>query len=406
MFDFRKLVFAASLAVTITAAHADDIFQNGDFSQGTTGWKGRFEQAPPDPNTPTGGLTVQLQPHKWTTLSQDIEVNGHRLHFVMVYSLSADAKFTDDAGDLAVAGSEAGLKNWSWMDSRPGFAGIYLEGDGPGTNGMIPFQPKLGTTEKQTVRNPFGFREDDNKRFFSIAFPPGTGTVTIYQVKGDVSPTDANPYAAVDNGQAAAATPAGGTEILDNADLNDGTLHWTGDCKAAGSDSTTDFVANGASPKGIMVDLRSSTWTMVKQEMRNAKAGMSRVPMRLEVDYQVSSDFSLSDRGSDYSGDTKSGISGLLGFPLAKITGSPGQILVFIDTPPENRGVAGNGGMLVYFDHVSGKNITPGSGGAKTFTDSLTMPSLNGTDNPTFCIAIPPGSGSISFTKISLQSPQ
>ena len=218
-----------------------------------------------------------------------------------------------------------------------------------------------------------------------------------------------NPFA----NQPAHSSPATGTEVLENADMADGTLRWRGDVKAAGSDSSTDFVTKQQDAKGIMVDLRSSTWTTVKQEIRNQTVkqvvhfphrAAANNPMLLSIEYHVSSDFSLSTKASDYTGDeTKSGIGGLLGFNLSQIYGKPGQILTFLDAAPASRGSDANGLLTVYLDNISTQTFTPSAGDSRTYTITISMPPLNGQDNPVFCVAIPPGHGSITFTKISLR---
>lgn len=192
--------------------------------------------------------------------------------------------------------------------------------------------------------------------------------------------------------------------LLKNADFSDGTTHWRGDCKDAASETSTDLTANPQDTKGVVVDLRSSTWTTVTQEIRSAHAGASDTPLNLVIQYTLSGDFKLSDRATDYSGDdSKTGIGGLLGFSSAQIFGYPGQLLAFIDSAPANR-TAQEGNMLViYSDNVSLTNFTPAGGSAKTYSTVIRMPPVNGDDNPVFCVAIPPGHGSITFTKISLQ---
>ena len=182
--------------------------------------------------------------------------------------------------------------------------------------------------------------------------------------------------------------PLFGQEIMQNSDLSDGTLHWRGNCKVAGSDSRTDFVTSSSSAKGLLVELRSSSWTKVTQEIHELNGAASNTPMQLSIEYQVSSDFSLSQKASDYAGnETKTGIGELLDFSQAKIVGKPGQILAFIDSAPANRVVGGNAVLLIYFDNVSMRSFTPASV-PQTFTTNIAMPPLNGQDNPIFCIAI------------------
>ena len=66
---------------------------------------------------------------------------------------------------------------------------------------------------------------------------------------------------------ALATCPLWGQEILQNSDFSDGTNHWHGDVKPAGSDSSTDLLTSGNNAKGVQVDLRSHNWTQVTQDI-------------------------------------------------------------------------------------------------------------------------------------------
>jgi hypothetical protein len=202
------------------------------------------------------------------------------------------------------------------------------------------------------------------------------------------------PVLAQDNSQGAP------DEVLKNATFSDGTTYWHGDCKPAGSDSQTDFVTSASHEAGLMVELHSTTWTKVTQEIRGKAAPADSV---LTITYQVSSDFKLSDRSEDY---IKCGPN--VGFGGAKIPSKLGNILAFIDVPPLQRSsVAGDGGgnalITIYDDNVTFANFAPATAQSpQTFTVQMRPPPPTQDSHQTFCLAFPPGSGSITFTKISL----
>ena len=52
-------------------------------------------------------------------------------------------------------------------------------------------------------------------------------------------------------------------EVLKNAAFADGTTYWHGDCKPAGSDSSTDFVTSSSNATGLKVELHSTSSTKV-----------------------------------------------------------------------------------------------------------------------------------------------
>jgi hypothetical protein len=189
-------------------------------------------------------------------------------------------------------------------------------------------------------------------------------------------------------------------EVLKNATFSDGTTYWHGDCKPAGSDSSTDFITSSSNATGLMVELHSTSWTKVTQEIRSKPAPPGSV---LTVTYQVSSDFKLSDRSADY---VNCGPN--VGFGGANIPSQQGKIIAFVDVPPLSRSsISANGGnntlITIYDDHVSYAYIAPAAAQSpQTFTVTMHPPPPTPDCHQTFCLAFPPGSGSITFTKVSL----
>jgi len=188
-------------------------------------------------------------------------------------------------------------------------------------------------------------------------------------------------------------------EFLKNSTFSDGTTYWHGDCKPAGADSATDYVTSSPRAGGIMVELHSSSWTKITQELRGKAAPMQAV---LTVTYQVSPDFKFSDHNSDYGNCGPS-----VGFGGAEIRSPMGQVVAFVDVPPLSRSsVAASGNMTqvtIYDDSVSSATFAPVTAQSpQTFTVRLRPPPPTPDSHQTLCLAFPPGSGSITITKISL----
>ncbi len=195
-------------------------------------------------------------------------------------------------------------------------------------------------------------------------------------------------------------------ELMRNADFSDGTTHWRGDCRPVGSDVTTDFTSNSeANSKGIIVDLHSSSWTKITQEITNPERAWDGTT--LTIVYQTSSDFKLSTRDSDYRH-----VGPALEFGGAGLPGFPGNLLAFLDVPPYTwASVASAGGLenvTANPDYVSIANFVPSTDGQQTFTAVLKGLFPNRDARLTFCLAFPPGSGRVTILKISLRpgSPQ
>ena len=197
-------------------------------------------------------------------------------------------------------------------------------------------------------------------------------------------------------------------ETMENADFSDGTNHWRGDCKPAGANDSTDLLTGSSgNAAGIAINLRSHNWTTVTQEIHDYK-GNWQAGAVLTITYQTSPDFKLSgdSRLGDGDDDRTPG--------LKQISASyrNGQIIAYVDVPPVAR--ATNGGTVynsggpemeidIHPDAIAAAGIKPTAGSqAQTFTAQLRLPPPTTDNNPTFCLAIPPGAGSVTITKISI----
>jgi hypothetical protein len=201
----------------------------------------------------------------------------------------------------------------------------------------------------------------------------------------------------------ALAVPLHAQEILKNSDFSDGATYWHGDAKPAGTEDSTDLISDPASSaKGIVVELHSGGWTKVVQEIRGYKSNGRASQLMLTIVYQTSPDFKLSTHDSDYVH-----IGAELGFEGASLTVQQGQLIAFIDEVPQNRVSASSSGgytnYTVYSDPISGASFLPSTEAKQhTFTSPISVPHANPDSYPSFCLGLPPGSGTITILKISV----
>jgi len=205
----------------------------------------------------------------------------------------------------------------------------------------------------------------------------------------------------------ALALPLHAQEILKNSDFSDGATYWHGDAKPAGTEDATDLISDAAaSAKGIVVELHSGGWTKVTQEIRGYKSpvhdGQIGAHLMLTIVYQTSPDFNLSTHASDYVN-----VGSQLGFGGADLRPHPGELVAFIDDAPEVRvSVTPMGGVnnyAVHLDNVAGTSFIPATEAKpQTFTSKFFLAIVNPDIFPTFCLGLPPGSGTITILKISV----
>lgn len=188
-------------------------------------------------------------------------------------------------------------------------------------------------------------------------------------------------------------------ELMENSDMADGTTHWHGSVKIAGADSTTNLVSGQNNAKGITVDLHPTTWTAITQPVRGlhvrlAGRNYTLGPVQVVINYQTSPEFSLSTKDADYTD-----IGPNLGFETTKMRGQPGQAIAFINYPiTQLRGMT-----VIRGQRAAASYITPKTDQQpQIFTSTLHFSDGQTTRDLTFCLAFPPGTGSVTITKISV----
>ena len=169
--------------------------------------------------------------------------------------------------------------------------------------------------------------------------------------------------------------------ILQNSDFLDGMAHWYGDCRttadmAADSD---DPAIQASTPKpGLVVKLRSGSWTKVQQDFATPPGTLN-----LAITYTVSPDLKFSTSPDDYTNMT-----GAVGFTAWRAY--PTQIahwcVLMCDV------AAGHANISQFLPQ-----ITP-----DPQTVQGTFSRLKSNEQKTICLAFPPGQGTVTFQNISL----
>ena len=191
-----KFLLFTFLALTCTfPLQADEVLQNGDFSDGATHWHGDGKtpadyaednpQATSDPFT-SKGLIIQLKPSRWTKIAQDFKGNKDT-HYVLIvtYKFSSDLTFSNKAKDYTNLSDQIrfeGSDSWSPFDIAIGQFFVTV-GDLDDSKGYWEkVTPKFGSSEVQTYRDPGLPMSPFGDKMVTVAFPPGTGTVVILNI--------------------------------------------------------------------------------------------------------------------------------------------------------------------------------------------------------------------------------
>lgn len=179
------LLALSLLAAAAPLARADDIIANGDFSDGKTHWHGDGDS--PD----TGGkLVITLKPDKWTVTSQMFTAESRELQLKVTYALSDDcslkvkrsadalvAPLTSDAL-MQATGIENHISDIMLYPSYQWLVLLVGNGWSRGTHPVFMNTKDNPATYTTMLSESRGFNDEE----LCLAFPPGTGTVTITKV--------------------------------------------------------------------------------------------------------------------------------------------------------------------------------------------------------------------------------
>jgi len=183
------LVLALLLTVvSASVIRADDIILNGNFADGKTHWHGAGDV--PDIG---GSLVVTLKPDKWTVVYQDFSAEATQLRLKITYSYSDDCTLaTPRSADALVPPLDAhgleeatGMANGIGTVNLPGTASwMVLMTSGGRFRGEHPVYPGTNDTNPRTYSTTLSeWNKQFNRDDLCLAFPPGTGTVTVTEVE-------------------------------------------------------------------------------------------------------------------------------------------------------------------------------------------------------------------------------
>lgn len=172
---------------------ADEELKNPDFTDGRSHWEGDGESLNSAVNadaaptltehnvTGVSGLLIKLSRRDWMSVSQDFRPLGSAGKLTVVYKLSDDIAFSTITDDYVNVPAHMGFNAFMSFNIPPGhWIALFLE---TARNEMDYYNvtPKSGSatqTYKDNITNLVP-RED---KTICLAFPPGSGTITIYHV--------------------------------------------------------------------------------------------------------------------------------------------------------------------------------------------------------------------------------
>jgi hypothetical protein len=153
------------------------LIKNGNFVAGEGYWEGDGA-----PDRSGKGLVVTLNPSSWTRAYQTFADQGTQNSIEVTYQLSPGLTVSRDTADYTEISKRLqipGFERFGSLGISPGqFYGTI--GD-PNSDGIAceVFSPQLGSTGIQDYRHDYPATTVSGATTFVLAFPPGSGTVTL-----------------------------------------------------------------------------------------------------------------------------------------------------------------------------------------------------------------------------------
>lgn len=157
------------------------LIKNGNFASGGLYWEGDGRA------NPSGkGLAVTLNPSSWTRVYQSFMGDqGAQYSIEVTYSLSPGLTLSPNPADYTGISDRLqidGFENYKSIAMPPGsFYGTVGDPDGS-IIAMEYYTPRQGTTEIQDYHHTYPPIPNFQNKTFVLAFPPGTGKVTLLTV--------------------------------------------------------------------------------------------------------------------------------------------------------------------------------------------------------------------------------
>jgi len=154
------------------------LIQDGSFASPAGLWQGDGR-----PNPSGKGLVVTLSPTAWTRVFQTFASDAGTLYSIEVtYQLSPGLTFSQDPADYTDISKRLQIDGFENFHSMPIAPGNCYGTIGDPTSGRIAcevFAPQLRSTQVEDYQHSYPSIPPNGSKTFALAFPPGTGTITL-----------------------------------------------------------------------------------------------------------------------------------------------------------------------------------------------------------------------------------
>jgi hypothetical protein len=163
------------------AAPAGGVVKEGDFASGGLYWQGDGESGPGGK-----GVEVKLNPSAWTRVYQSFTGDQRALYSIEVtYRFSPGLTVSQNPSDYTDISHRlqiSGFEKYGSIGIPPGdFYGTIGDTSSKSITCEV-YTPRYGSTAVQDYQHTYAAVPPNGNNIFALAFPPGTGTVTLLTV--------------------------------------------------------------------------------------------------------------------------------------------------------------------------------------------------------------------------------
>jgi hypothetical protein len=192
MKTFAFALLALALALPL---RADNLLQNGDFTDGISHWHGDGRSSADfASDNPLGGgdtftskgMIIPLKHTAWVKVMQDFKAPSANATMTITYMSSTDLAFSTKDDDYAMfpmcldmMWKSKAIKSNQWT------AGVYAAGGDMAKGhigGLSLLSPPATPAQPQTVKVSFKDLTPSDPYTVILGFPPGTGTIVVLNV--------------------------------------------------------------------------------------------------------------------------------------------------------------------------------------------------------------------------------
>jgi hypothetical protein len=162
-----------------------DILANENFANGTAHWSGDGH----DLSNGSPGIIIQLDPSKWTQVSQTFNTRENALDFSVSFQTSSDFSLSTDPnstiGQILSVPDLQEMTGTLFKNSIHVKSGSWLLMVVDPAEAMMTFygiKTTPGSTDVQTAKNAVPRLAAHEEKTIFLAFPPGQGTITLLNI--------------------------------------------------------------------------------------------------------------------------------------------------------------------------------------------------------------------------------